>query len=598
MDYNRCSFRRFFAGYFVFLSITLTFALFLSSVSFVSVPLKATMSVDMSNKTNSTIRNVRMWFYVRDFQNDSRIRFFNITSSTIQTPNDTLIEPIEDGSGFAVYMPEWRSGEEVRFLVDDINVTSDLPIDFSSLGYFPISYRMSNASWSSELNGAVLTIIGKTFFGTSSVASLNQFTYNGVPQPAERRIQATEYVQAFFVLLYFSAVLIPLSIWIPWIMRRLPVATFMLALLMVFLYAFVGSGREILAMPPFPCNNLKIWPFGIFMHVDDAHIFGNLMIFIPMSLLLEVWLNVKNSRRKFLIWYALPILVAMIPLGIGFSISNEILAWALWSLIVVKQLKTTTLNLVLSIFSGVMAYVFFGWLFQYLLYVFSQIASTWWGQIAKNHIFWGLVGAVVFGLITLVEMKKETVNIVFKKGDIPSKGTEESHEKNRRPPRDLSEREKVRLQRLVSELSSRENSTLVFSTVTTSTSLAILVLALEPARTQWFGLAFWMGLLFSLTGFLYREATVFGIDSENYREVRALLTISGETYYELDKRTRSLNFFRMIIIRFFLLVPTGSWILVAFNVQAVGWTALTYFMLLGVAVSLSLLECEERQDHP
>jgi hypothetical protein len=163
--------------------------------------------------------------------------------------------------------------------------------------------------------------------------------------------------------------------------------------------------------------------------------------------------------------------------------------------------------------------------------------------------------------------------------------------------RKLLEKEKLRLQQLTSDLSTRENSTLVFSTVAASASLAILIVTLEAIKPSWFGLAFGVGFLFSTLGFVYREATIFGVNAKNYEELRSLRKISGEIERRNDKRrTRILVFSRMIIIRLFLLIPTGSWILVVLNLQAAGWIALTCLILFGVAVFLSLLEYEKRRN--
>jgi len=571
-------------GYCLLLAVTLSFALFSSSEIFSYIPMRGAMSVDIVNTSNSTINNAEIRFYVKDYKNASRIRFSNIVNSTFQVPNNTWIGPITDGSGFTLYVPEWHSNQHAQFMVDNISITSDFPTNLSSLGYPPILLDMSNES--SFDYSTVLTIIGSTFHGTQSIASLHQFTYNGVTQPAERRVQAMEYAKGFIALSFFLGILFSLWIWFPDIRRRLPFVTIVLAMVMVFLYAFVGSGREILSMPPYPWNYLKIWPFGTFMHAYDDHISGNLTVFVPLSVLLEVWLNAKDGRRRFLIWYVLPILIPMFLVGgVGFSLTNEFLAWALWSLIIVRRQGATRLDLLLSMFSGVMAYTFFGWLFGYLPYIFSDVAGRWWGFLAQNHIFWGLVGAVIFGFVTLGHVKQKAMFAVFK---------EEKQKPEQKQLRDLSEKEKMQTQWLISKLSTRENSTLVFSTVAASASLAILVLTLELPRLEWFSVAFWMGFLFSLVGFLYREATIFGIDIEEHKQLNTYLGISNENCEK--NGTTWLCFFRMIMIRLFLLVPVGNWILICFNVQAANWIALACVILLGVAISLSIHECEKRQN--
>lgn len=170
---------------------------------------------------------------------------------------------------------------------------------------------------------------------------------------------------------------------------------------------------------------------------------------------------------------------------------------------------------------------------------------------------------------------------------------EESKPERGKGVKALPGKEELRLQRLISELSSRENSTLVFSTIAASASLAIIALLWESTMTEWFDLAFWMGLLFSLAGFLYREATILGIDIEDYK----ILNLSVPTLRERsNKRVRTLNFFRMFIIRLFLLIPIGTWILVRFLGQTTGWMVLTYITLGGIAFFFSLYEYDIKYD--
>jgi len=68
---------------------------------------------------------------------------------------------------------------------------------------------------------------------------------------------------------------------------------------------------------------------------------------------------------------------------------------------------------------------------------------------------------------------------------------------------DSNKDQKLQIERLISEITSRESSTLVFSTVTASASLAFLVFVVQSPMTEWFDLAFWTGFLFSIIGFVY-----------------------------------------------------------------------------------------------
>jgi len=571
---QRISFRRFLFGFLVFLSAVLCLAVF--RPSFTVTPLKACMSIQLTNASNETAQDVRF-----DFQlSDKRIGFSDAVYTLIQTPTDTSIMSTPDGSRFTLYLPEWAVNEQIRFLIDNITVSSDFPLDFSSMSSNPVYYPIPSEPKKTEFD-AVFSIIGKTFW-TQSISSFHQFTYNGTLQPLEKRTQIEDHSDGFFVFLTLLVLLISLSIWSPGIWRKLPFATLLLALLMIFIYAFIGSGREIYTMRPFPWDAFKIWPFGTFMHTSDDHILGNLAVFIPLSMLMEIWLNVKSNRLLFLGWYGLPILLAMLFSGIGFSMANEFLAWALWGLIIVTKKIRSSLDLFLCLLSGVLAYTFFGWVFAYVPYVFSPMASTYWGETAQIHISFGLIGALILGVITLSFVKSKEISAIFGKEEPV---TSEDKEQLRR---ELSPAQVLRVQLLNSELSSRENSTLVFSTVAASASLAVLVLALASTNLEWFSLEFCMGFLFSLAGFLYREATIFGIDNENYTELRSLLSLACEK----SGKVRRLDFLRMVAIRLFLLVPVGNWILVVTHTEAVSWIAVTYLAIFGLAYYLSIREIE------
>jgi hypothetical protein len=106
------------------LTATISLSLFLSSVSFIPVPLRAAISIDIVNATNGTIHKAEIRFRILDYVNVSRIRFFNTTNSTIQVPNKTWIVPFADESGFTLYVPEWPSNERAQFIVDNISIGS------------------------------------------------------------------------------------------------------------------------------------------------------------------------------------------------------------------------------------------------------------------------------------------------------------------------------------------------------------------------------------------------------------------------------------------------------------------------------------------
>ena len=114
------------------------------------------------------------------------------------------------------------------------------------------------------------------------------------------------------------------------------------------------------------------------------------------------------------------------------------------------------------------------------------------------------------------------------------------------------------IEKLIAEINTREASTLVFSTVAASVSLALLagILNVPDFRGEsWF---IWIGLLFSILGFLYREFTIHASDIPNYNKLRKLL---GNKCEEENFAIKVGQFSRMIVIRSFMLLPIGAWFL-------------------------------------
>ena len=116
-------------------------------------------------------------------------------------------------------------------------------------------------------------------------------------------------------------------------------------------------------------------------------------------------------------------------------------------------------------------------------------------------------------------------------------------------------------QRLLSTLSSRENSTLVVSTVAASVSITILAIRLESPSNEWFLLSFLIGFLFSFLGFLYRELTIHGIDEAEYKILNSISASSRA----VDKKYSLFHFLRAVIIRILFLIPTVTWIYITFT---------------------------------
>lgn len=114
-------------------------------------------------------------------------------------------------------------------------------------------------------------------------------------------------------------------------------------------------------------------------------------------------------------------------------------------------------------------------------------------------------------------------------------------------PLNENEKEKLRIEKLVADITTRESSTLVISTVASSFSLTILAtLIAQPINVKitWGSIA----LLFTLLGFLYRELTIHTSEIRDYHKLRKKLT--------LEQANMSFpTYLRMVIVRSFLLLP-------------------------------------------
>jgi hypothetical protein len=229
-----------------------------------------------------------------------------------------------------------------------------------------------------------------------------------------------------------------------------------------------------------------------------------------------------------------------------------------------------------------------------LFFVGYLIVSATWNYIARalinyysldstvssySHLMFVLLYSVIAGVVLIVSRKKKT----HTDEKTNTQNPKETQKRNQDTPKDSQ------IQRLLSELSTRENSTLVVSTVAASASIAILAIRLESAKTEWFFLLFCLGFIFSLLGLLYREATVFGVEKENYEILNSLVPVHASRNSRLLK---TLNLCRMLLVRTLLAVPCVAWVSISFPET----TAETIVIFCAIVFSLSYLEYVNRHD--
>jgi hypothetical protein len=113
---------------------------------------------------------------------------------------------------------------------------------------------------------------------------------------------------------------------------------------------------------------------------------------------------------------------------------------------------------------------------------------------------------------------------------------------------DGKEKEKLRMERLLGEISAQASSTLIVSTVASSFSLAILTTLMGKSFDERWNWGFFAAL-FALLGFLYRELTIHWSLIGKYRKLNKELPPEAGESYSLP------TYIRMVIVRLFLLLP-------------------------------------------
>lgn len=154
------------------------------------------------------------------------------------------------------------------------------------------------------------------------------------------------------------------------------------------------------------------------------------------------------------------------------------------------------------------------------------------------------------------------------------------------------ENEQMRVQRLISELSSRENSTLVVSTIAASASLAVLAFSIPIINEPMFNWAFLMGVIFSFVGLLYREVTVLLVDSSDYQ----ILNSRVQPLTPSNTARQVAVFTRMFILRFLLWIPIASWVELKLTDVLQNSMFLSVFTISVIAFVFSFLEHSLRYD--
>jgi hypothetical protein len=187
--------------------------------------------------------------------------------------------------------------------------------------------------------------------------------------------------------------------------RLLPIISVFILLVTLALYVFLGSGFEI--------NGRNWWwlfPLSVFVHGSDWHIIGNLVYFMILSVLFELFLKMKAQwlRRDMTIWYFLPLFIPIIvyipnlfgnqQFGFGLSYSIEIMTWTLWAYIIshYHELIKNRICLLMAILSGIPSFTFLGWVVSFS---FGFSSDPYDSSLAVGHIVVGILSGIVVLLI-------------------------------------------------------------------------------------------------------------------------------------------------------------------------------------------------------
>lgn len=276
-------------------------------------------------------------------------------------------------------------------------------------------------------------------------------------------------------------------------------------------------------------------------------------------------------------------LSSMVPYRLGFTIAELLV------LMLVVGSGVFTLS---SLFSNALAERFGSEKHILELFVDALFTAIFfllaWGTLSQIPILdlSLLTLAIWFGLLTrfVLNLTKGTFQ------QAKSVSTDSQHQGYREEKKliellEPKEKQKLRIERLIEEVNTRESSTLVLSTVASTISLTILTILVSRPFDEKMNWGFF-ALLFAFLGFLYRELTIHSSEIRDYRKLRK--DLSSE-----PSDTSFPAFLRMVVVRLFLLLPLPVFCLLV---------APSYIIVSGMGIftmpmALSMFELVRRVDY-
>lgn len=366
----------------------------------------ASLSFELHNEANRPL-NVSFFLYV----GKGGLKFNG--TKTDKLYGNFSIGEISDGSGIEVDCDDLGPSDHFGFLVGEIKTTpllqsirdTDLRVSFTQGNESDFSY----SSAVSLLNNQGISILGRYYHTVRLNQGTNYLRYDDrAPSPIFLNVLIA-------VITTFFIGVAAIMVWQK--ARFLPIISLLILLVTLSLYVFLGSGFEI--------NGRNWWwlfPLSVLIHGSHWHIIGNLVYFMILSVLFELFLKMKAQwlRRDMTIWYFLPLFIPIsfyVPkllinkqFDFGLSYSIEIMTWALWAYIIghYHELIKNRICLLMAILSGIPSFTFLGWVVSFS---FGFSSDPYDSSLAVGHIVVGIVSGIVvllivFGHDIIQELKK------------------------------------------------------------------------------------------------------------------------------------------------------------------------------------------------
>jgi len=381
-------------------------------------PEKAVLYLNIRNEGNETF-SLSTFVYI----DMGLVKFSNITVTYLE--GNFSVGKIEDESGIELYVRELRPKGIIKLRVQGITVTPKLSLDLSEVRLrLQGNFNETDVGYEavfSVYNHLGISIASKHFF----TVKLNQ---TGHSFHCEERTNLEFYLN---VLLIISGLIGLASIFLVieqkskknWIRNWFPFISAVLVWLTIFVYVFIGSGSEINYLAVNRSFKTVFSLFSILIHGFNEHINRNLIYFSLSSFLLETFIKARKEhiKKDLFLWYFLPLIfpsVMNLPafllyeqFGYGLSFSIEFMTWALWAYILMhyRELIKKKIHIFMVILSGIPSIVFFGWFIGYIMGNYAK--NQYFQSLAKDHVFTGIVGVVIFCTLAYLDKKFERKHI-------------------------------------------------------------------------------------------------------------------------------------------------------------------------------------------